>query len=270
MNSNMKAIRIAAKQIGTKLSPYYFARKSELHDRIGVLINSLKPKTTSVSLVRVGDKRDGGYLIPDDLSGIEYCFSPGVSNLVSFERQLYDAYKIRSFVCDYAVAKPKVDFELTFDKKCLGSYNDDLFFTLDEWCSNYLEADYERDMILQMDIEGGEYPALLSTSPDLLRRFRIIIVEFHHLFKLVDYVCFPMIQSTFQRLLTTHVVVHIHPNNNQGAIKIADMVIPDVMEFTFLRKDRALHSTPAGQFPHPLDIDVDPSRKPLVLPKCWY
>ena len=30
----------------------------------------------------IGGAGDGGYLVPDDLDGIEYCFSPGV-NLIS-------------------------------------------------------------------------------------------------------------------------------------------------------------------------------------------
>ncbi len=33
----------------------------------------------------MGGENDGGYLVPDDLEGIEYCFSPGVSNIATFE-----------------------------------------------------------------------------------------------------------------------------------------------------------------------------------------
>jgi hypothetical protein len=121
-----------------------------------------------------------------------------------------------------------------------------------------------------MDIEGGEYAALLSTSEELLAKFRVIAIEVHHLFKMLDYVTFPLIEATFMRLLKTHIVVHIHPNNNQGSIKVGDMEIPDVIEMAFLRKDRADHISPATTFPHPLDRDVDLERKSLNLPKCWY
>jgi FkbM family methyltransferase len=37
----------------------------------------------------------------------------------------------------------------------------------------------ERVDLLKMDIEGGEYPALLFSPPDLLRRFRRICLEYH-------------------------------------------------------------------------------------------
>jgi hypothetical protein len=39
-------------------------------------------------LIRLGGAGDGGYWIPDDLVGLDYCFSPGVANSSSFEEAL--------------------------------------------------------------------------------------------------------------------------------------------------------------------------------------
>jgi len=36
--------------------------------------NLVKPVKTNHDLIRVGGQVDGGYLIPDDLEGIETCF----------------------------------------------------------------------------------------------------------------------------------------------------------------------------------------------------
>jgi hypothetical protein len=47
--------------------------------RIINLIQSLAPQTTDKALIRLGPNKDGGYLVPNDLDGIEACFSPGVS-----------------------------------------------------------------------------------------------------------------------------------------------------------------------------------------------
>lgn len=265
-----KALKIVAKKLGVKVNPYYLHRRDALHSRIRSLIRALRPQKTEHSLIRIGQCSDGGYLVPDDLKGIKYCFSPGVSDQVSFERQLFDSYGIKSFLCDYSVDRPEAEFDFTFDKKFLGAYDDDVFMTMDAWYEKYLSSYQAGDMLLQMDIEGGEYPSLLNTSAQLLSRFRIIALEMHHLFKMMDYVTFPMIEATFMRLLSTHVVVHIHPNNNQGSIKFEDIEIPDVIEIAFLRRDRAKHLSPATNFPHSLDRDVDDKRRPLVLPKCWY
>ena len=40
------------------------------------------------NLIRLGNDGDGGYLVPDDLNGIEACFSPGVAGNVNFEKAL--------------------------------------------------------------------------------------------------------------------------------------------------------------------------------------
>ena len=49
------------------------------------LIAKLRPQDCGKDLIRIGGGRDGGYLLPDDLKGIQYCFSPGVGGLADFE-----------------------------------------------------------------------------------------------------------------------------------------------------------------------------------------
>ena len=82
-------------------------------------VERLFPQSCGKELIRIGGDGDGGYLIPDDLGGIEYCFSPGVSNKCSFEEHLANL-GIRSFLADYSVtAPPLARPEFTFDKKFL-------------------------------------------------------------------------------------------------------------------------------------------------------
>ena len=42
------------------------------------LLFLMKPKACPSPLVRIGGCEDGAYLVPDDLKGIESCFSPDV------------------------------------------------------------------------------------------------------------------------------------------------------------------------------------------------
>ncbi|MGA8739910.1 MAG: hypothetical protein WB561_01840, partial [Terracidiphilus sp.] len=107
-------------------------------------------------MIRFGGDGDGGYLVPDDLEGIEYCFSPGVSFLSKFENELADR-NIKSFLADYSVDAPTIIRpEFTFDKKFLGSWDRDKFITLASWKDQYLKG-YSGDLILQMDIESAEW-----------------------------------------------------------------------------------------------------------------
>lgn len=233
------------------------------------LIKKLHPLDCGFDLIRVGAKGDGGYLIPDDLNGIEYCFSPGVSDLANFESQLADL-NIKSFLADYSVASLPLDRqEFTFDKKFLGSSDRDPYFTMTTWKEKYLKG-YIGDLLLQMDIEGYEYETILSTPETLLDQFRIMVIEFHELDKIFDAFDFTLISACFEKLLKSFYVVHIHPNNTSEVVKRGDIAIPAVMEFTFLNKRRAKRNTVQTAFPHPLDADCGPALRHVALPKCWY
>jgi len=233
------------------------------------LIKRLRPLDCGVELIRVGDAGDGGYLIPDDLDGIDYCFSPGVSTLSSFENTLADR-GIKSFLADYSVEAPAVMRpEITFDRKFLGSSDRNEYFTLETWKERYLNG-YQGDLLLQMDIEGAEYEVILSVCDSLLNQFRIVVIEFHCLDRMVDQFSFRLISACFEKLLKSFCVVHLHPNNCCGSEKTATLEIPRIMEFTFLNRKRVKASKPQLSFPHRLDFDNFPELERLILPKCWY
>ena len=68
-------------------------------------MQKLRPQDCGIDLIRSGSSGDGGYLIPNDLEGLEYCFSPGVSTVADFENHLADLH-IRSYLADYSVTSP--------------------------------------------------------------------------------------------------------------------------------------------------------------------
>jgi hypothetical protein len=229
--------------------------------------NSVKPVITNHKLVRIGGDSDGGYLVPDDLSGIETCFSPGVAETASFESELAKR-GITCFLADYSVdAAPSENPLFHFEKKYLGSKNDSMYMTLENWVNRCARS--QKDCILQMDIESSEYPVIDSTSIETLRRFRIIVVEFHELYRLCDKRGFENINAVFQKLLGEFDVVHIHPNNNCIKLTYGDFEIPSLLEITFLRKDRIQFRRPAVTFPHELDRRNIPGDD-MPLPSCWY
>ena len=222
-----------------------------------------------MELIRVGSAGDGGYLIPDDLDGIEYCFSPGVSTVSDFEDQLAERH-IRSFLADYSVDMPPITRpEFTFDKKFVGSSNREHFMTLESWKKKYLN-DYSGDMILQMDIEGCEYEVILATPDCLLHQFRIIVLELHDLDRMFDPFSFRIFSAFFEKLLAFFHVAHIHRNNNCAHVVGVDGVeVPKMLEFTFYNRRRVKYAKPQLVSPHKLDADNFSDLPPLALPKCW-
>lgn len=232
------------------------------------LLQRLYPVSCDKELIRLGPKGDGGYLVPNDLEGIEACFSPGVDCVSGFEKDCADL-GMKAFLADKSVEQPGEAHELFhFTQKYVGTTTSDDFMTMDDWVASSLPGS-ESDLLLEMDIEGYEYEVFLSMSDKLMRRFRIIIVEFHHLEKFWHRLFFNLAGRAFEKLLQTHTCVHIHPNNTADCIKKGDIEIPQVLEFTFLRNDRIADSAYQRVFPHPLDYE-NSNNPPLPLPKCWY
>ena len=242
----------------------------DIHD----LINRLVPYDLGVPLKRIGDPRDGCYLIPDDLDGIEHCFSPGVGNTAVFENGLYEL-GIRSFLTDYSVNQaPATLPDCDFEKKFVGAANSENVITLDRWvnekCPVKGSEKGSADLILQMDIEGAEYETLLAASPETLSRFRIIVLEIHKLNHLDNRLFFKFVNATLCKLLEQFEIAHLHPNNGAGLTTMAGVEIPRVAEITLLRKDRVIKKSPVEQLPNPLDVPNVPEQKDVVLPEYWW
>ena len=232
------------------------------------LVRSLAPVRPGRELIRLGPDGDGGYLVPDDLDGIEACFSPGVSSVSGFEKECAER-GMEVFLADKTVDGPaEAHPRFRFVKKHVGAATSGDIISLEEWVEGSL-PDSHSELLLQMDIEAAEYETLLAAPERLLRRFRILVIEFHWLNHLWGKQFFQLASSAFRKLLLTHTCVHIHPNNCCGSLKGGGLDIPKVAEFTFLRNDRVTGRSHATQFPHPLDRDNTAEKPPLPLPACW-
>jgi Methyltransferase FkbM domain len=233
------------------------------------LISQLHPMDNSRGLIRIGPSGDGGYLLPDDLDGVAALVSPGVSAECRFDREIAER-GIDVYMADASVDGPNISHpRFHFEKKFLGHRIDDLYTTAEAFCASIPRCE-GKDLIMQMDIEGAEYRIIHSMNSDLLKRFRIIVIEFHALNQLFANYSFQFLKTAFEKLLENHSVVHIHPNNCLPTVSAGGFDIPPVMEFTFYRKDRAQFSPAVGRiFPHRLDADCVVENPSTALPMCW-
>jgi len=264
------------KKIKKKLCDYLlkkniFTSKKTPNIKIKELISLVHPRILSVENIRIGGENDGGYIVPNDLNGIKYCFSPGVGNISKFENDLANK-NIKSFLADYSVSP---DFQnnslLDFEKKYLGPITNENYLSLKDWMKSKIDYEQTTDLILQVDIEGDEYDVLASIDLNTLRKFRIILIEFHNLHYLFDEFFFRKIFKVFKLISENYYCSHIHPNNDVDFIsKNEDLVIPPVLEFSFLRKDRAKIISNNLEFPNKLDNPNNPNKRDIILPKCWH
>jgi hypothetical protein len=209
---------------------------------------------TEHRLIRIGPKSDGGYVIPDDLQKIGMCISPGSGSVAEFETGLLD-FNIKSILIDKDMkGKPgQLPRDSRFLNKFVSGYDSENTISLNSLVEM---AETKNDLILQMDIEGSEYKALSSISVDNLNRFRIMIIEFHYTFDWIfkhnwDW----MYEEIFTTLLKNHCVVHTHPNNTGGYFYHAGVKYPNIVEITFLRRDRIKQLGEKIFASHELDFD---------------
>jgi hypothetical protein len=239
----------------------------------------LTPKRSPYPLIRVGGSGDGAYLIPDDLSQVSHCLSPGVNNFKHFEDELTTRYGINCDMYDASsdvnkLTTPLIEGKQTFEKLWLDIDNKPDSISIKQWLASK-SAD-SGDCILQIDIEGAEYRNLLGADSKDLARFRIIVIELH---KMASGFARPMvfnkvIRPFFKKLDENFTCVHAHPNNVLGMYKPQNLqvAIPRILELTFLRKDRFTDdgnkSSPVS-LPHPLDITNVLGKPPLHLGQEW-
>ena len=228
-------------------------------------IKMMRPTPATLPLIRIGGGNDGGYLVPDAIDDISWLVSPGVADNVSFDLGMAER-GMKVIMADASVDGPPVAHEaFSFQKKYLGSVDNDDFIRLDT-----MAAPIDSDALLQMDIEGDEYIVLLDSSTDTLNKFRVMILELHHLTNLFSNRYNRIIRATIAKLLQTHRIVHIHPNNVGGFVARGDLEVPHVMEFTLLRKDYFDPSPQFSSYPHPLDEPCNGDLPEVVLPKVWW
>ena len=239
-------------------------------ERILDLMARLRPLDSDRGLVRIGPTDDGGYLMPDDLDGVKAAISPGVSTESRFDEALaergIDIYMLDASVDGPSIQHPRFHFE----KNYLGPVTQGQYVTMADFCARVPGFDEGGDLVLQIDIEGAEYPVIAGMTPELLSRFRIIILEVHGLENLFHEFAFDLMAGVFDKLLKNHAVVHLHPNNCCGVAISQGIEIPRVLELTLYRRDRAKFTSNANRiYPHPLDADNVAGNPSIVLPLCW-
>jgi hypothetical protein len=240
--------------------------------KIKNFLNRIYIYDTGYNLIKIGEgDQDGSYLIPNALKDIKYCFSPGVGETVNFENDL-KKNNIKSFLADGTLFKNKIKkIDYDFINKNINTYYDEKNIKLEQWINLKLKKKEQKNLLLQMDIEGNEYSIILDASRDVLKKFKILIIEFHDFYNLGSPAGLQLYTDVFMKLLQDFYICHIHPNNCCGYVNLNKISIPQVMEFTFINKKnvRKLNKI-TYKLPHRLDIKNSKNNPNLELPERFY
>jgi len=198
------------------------------------------------SKFRLGSNMDGGYILGDLETNYDCYISAGVSNEESFSRDFINKYntaKDNNFAFDGTILDYPYNYttEITFIKKNINAFDDDYNTNLAFLIEQY------NNIFLKMDIEGGEYPWLLSISEEQLNKFTQITIEFHGINDDTWGCNYGDKKKCFEKLANTHYLIHAHGNNYSAVTNN----IPDVIELTYVNKNYFTSIPPLNTKPLP-------------------
>jgi hypothetical protein len=255
---------------GNNTTFHEFVIKKFNKNQIKKINNFLKKITiidSGYELIRIGENCDGGYLIPNILNEIDFCFSAGVGQTTSFEDHL-SKFGCRSFLVDGTVNYVGGH---NFIKKNLNILNNKNNITLDNWVNSKIKDKFNDRLLLQMDIEGSEIEILCNTNSKLLNRFKIMIIEFHNFHDIINSAGLKFYKKVFSKILKSHYIVHIHPNNTSRILNINNNNIPNIFEITFINKKISKYSKKiSSNLPHNLDQKSNEYLPEVKCPDIFY
>ena len=200
-------------------------------------------------LIRVGSgEGDGGYIMIDDFDHTMVAYSCGIGNDVSWDMDIANK-GMKVFMYDHTISRlPRVHNNFIFYNFGIGEGSKCLPLGEIKKKNGHLD---NRDLILKMDIEGAEWEVLNDISSDLLYNFKQISLELHDICK---WEWRQKILKVLQKIRMTHQAVWIH-GNNAGQAEVANgILIPNLIEVTFVRKDSYLLIDAECDFPMSLDL----------------
>lgn len=258
--------------------------------RLSEVNRMIRPIAIDKKLLRVGAKNDGGYLVPADfeLMDIRALISPGIGAVTDFE-DYFAHLGIPVFLIDKSVSELPTNhenfayFPMFLAPKDNVDADEISLETLIRRVDQQATTEFT-DLILQMDIEGAEWQVLASIETKTLRRFRIMVIEFHNFSDLLatDF-SHRLALAVIEKLLEDFVVVHAHLNNHSRTSRIRSVLVPHTVELTLLRRDRVVGLSAAtkqngsgdepkdkwAKVPHQSDSPNLPDVREARIPDEW-
>ena len=178
---------------------------------------------------RLGNQRDGGYIIVDLNIKYDIILGGGVGSDIGFEKLFTEKYDVSAVVFD---GTEQSGFKLTENDPNILYKNLNISqnntSTTTNW-ANYF--DIYNNIFIKMDIEGAEWHYFNALPERYLLKIAQLTMEFH----------FPRRPSHFkilEKIARTHYLIHFHANNNnQIKFNVEGTELPAVFECTYVRKD---------------------------------
>ena len=235
----------------------------------------IKITLSNKHLIRLGGEADGGYLVPHKIKKTHFLFSIGCDDKINFEIDYLknnSFYNSKVFIIDPKKCKIKLPKNIFFINSFACSYNFNLKNNKNSYLSvnDFIKKNYKNlKYALQIDCEGYEFEIIKSLENKILSRAEVIVIECHFnaLLKISEGLI--IINSFLRKILISHQIIHIHPNNALDNLNINGISVPRYCEITFVKKNKYKKKDSKIMIPHPLDIPNHKKRE-VKIPSAWY
>jgi len=240
-------------------------RQKKNYQTIVSTLVELIPIETNKCLIRVGKKNDGGYvLLNHELDKVDYLYSYGIEYDTYFERMFADRFGAKVYLYDNTINYVPYHNNFFFFKENIGESQEYNSFSPVNTLSNHLNTNNHKGKrkILKLDIEGEEYRVLKSLDVETLLEFDQIILEMHKLIFLYDSAV-----PVLQRINKYFYLYHVHFNNYGEIYKVKDLLVPGILELSWVRKDLIKDQVTFANkvLPSVLDMTNNPYEKDYYL-----
>lgn len=194
----------------------------------------LETYKTPFSLIRLGRKCDGGYVIPEELIN-DNLLTCGISDEISFEEDYIKMVKHPNIHCfDGTIENfPSRNPLYSFHRKNIGPYDDEYNISLNTIFSCFFKE--QSKVFLKMDIEGGEYTSFMTLSQENLKKINCMVLEVHDIDSRYN-----EFSSLMYKLNSELVLIHRHVNDYGGHFSFNNEEFGRVYELTFINKNNIL------------------------------
>ena len=188
---------------------------------------------THLRRIRLGSKRDGGYVIFDGLQ-YDHLVSGGIEGNIDFESDFINKYNVSCDAFDNSIDKlPKENNQINFCRKTITSVNTERNTNLKSLING------KENVFVKMDIEGGEWDWLESLEQEELNRVTQMTIEIHFFFELRGNDLnteFRKRLKIIEKLNEYFYLMHVHGNNHSNVFSFDGQQYPSVIECTYVNK----------------------------------
>lgn len=224
-------------------------------------IQSIKIYDTEFTKVRIGDDKDGGYVVLDEVSKLsKKLYSYGVETNSSFENEFVTKYHCDAHLFDHTVDQAaEINPRFTFDKEGLSHKKYDQFNTLENHLAKYGSS---TNKTLKMDIEWCEWDVFENMPDHILNDFDQILCEFHVIpvkyldthtpyftefhqffYDQVNEILFEKYKKVLNRIQENYYIFHVHANNSIPCNNVKGEIVPPLLELSLVNKKCVINPT---------------------------